>query len=56
VEGFGEVGNWPVRAGDDGAFITIVDASAKDARDFIDDSDDISKAVRKKMKREMGLN
>ena len=45
-----------VRADDGGAFITIVDASAKDARDFIDDIDDISKAVHKKMKREMGLN
>ncbi|PHS21234.1 MAG: hypothetical protein COA85_13250 [Robiginitomaculum sp.] len=45
-----------VRADDDGAFITIVDASTDDARDFIDDIDDISKAVRIKMKRELGLN
>ncbi len=45
-----------VRADDDGAFITIVDASAKDARDFIDDIDDISKTVRRKMKKEVGLD
>ncbi|MDQ7019272.1 MAG: hypothetical protein Q9M33_08905 [Robiginitomaculum sp.] len=45
-----------VRTSDDGAFVTIVDASAKEARKFIDDIDDISKTVRGKMKKEMGLD
>lgn len=41
---------------DDGAFVSIVDASADDAREFIDDIDDISNSVRKTMKREIGLD
>jgi hypothetical protein len=49
-------GNVLVRAGDDGAFITIVDASAKTAREFIDDIDDASSSMRRKMKKEVGLD
>lgn len=49
-------GDVSVRADDEGAFITIVDASAKDARKFIDDIDEAPNALRNKMKAEMGLN
>jgi hypothetical protein len=44
-----------VRANDAGAFITIEDASAKTARKFIDDIDEAPRLMRKKMKRELGL-
>ncbi len=44
-----------VRADDDGAFITIIDASARAARNFIDDIDEAPASMRNKMKRELGL-
>ncbi len=44
-----------VRAHDGHAFISVMEAKAKDAREFIDDIDDAPRSMRNKMKKELGL-
>ncbi len=48
-------GDVSIRADDDGAFITVADADADGAREFIDDIEEAPKAMRKKMKSDLGL-